>query len=261
MKINEYIDSLNKKNQKVLSIFLTGGYPQKDIFVSLVTDILDAGADMIEIGFPFSDPLADGPIIQNSSQNAIKNGVNLYSVLQYTSQIKGRTDKPVILMGYANPVLNYGIKNFFTDAINAGADGLIIPDIPIEEYSDFYGNCEELLDIILLATPGSSVSRVNEIDRLSRGFVYSVSVNGTTGEKTSFDTSTLLALQKNRAQIKRNKMLVGFGIANPESIIAVSPFCDGVIVGSAVIKKINNCNNNYGEVFSFVNGLKSACMF
>ncbi|GJQ33113.1 MAG: tryptophan synthase alpha chain [Ignavibacteriaceae bacterium] len=236
--IKEYIESVNRRGDKVLSVFLTAGFPVKEDFVSLALKVLDAGADMLEIGIPFSDPLADGPVIQQSSQSAINNGVTTADVLRFAAGIRAKTDKPLILMGYGNPVLNYGREKFFNDAATAGVNGLIIPDVPLEEYNDFFTGKPDDLEAIMLTTPQSGDARIREIDSVSKGFVYCVSVSGTTGARSGFSESELSSLEHTRQKIVGNKMLVGFGISGPETAKQVLPYCDGIIVGSAVIKRL-----------------------
>ncbi len=236
--IREYIDSVNGRGEKVLSVFLTAGFPVKEDFVELALRILDAGADMLEIGIPFSDPLADGPVIQLSSQTAINKGVTTADVLRFASEIRAKTDKPLILMGYGNPVINYGREKFFNDALAAGVNGLIIPDVPLEEYDDFFAGKPDELEAVMLTTPQSGDARIREIDSVSKGFVYCVSVSGTTGARSGFSESELSSLKHTRQKIMNNKMLVGFGISGPETAKQVLPYCDGIIVGSAVIKRL-----------------------
>lgn len=258
--ISEYIESINAKNEKVLSVFLTSGFPEKESFVDLACGVFDSGADMIEIGFPFSDPLADGPVIQHSSQLAIESGINITKTFEFVELIKKKHNKPVIMMGYANPVMKYGIKEFANDAVNCGVDGVIIPDIPVEEYDEFYGSNFNKLDVIMLITPTTSNDRIIEIDNLSSGFVYCVSVSGTTGVR-DFEKSTNTRFISNaHSLIKKNKMLVGFGISTADDVKRFSPFCDGVIVGSAVIKSLINSNNNYNDTYKLISSLKTGCV-
>lgn len=252
--IREYIDSVNARGEKVLSVFLTAGFPIKEEFVELALSILDAGADMLEIGIPFSDPLADGPVIQLSSQSAINNGVTTADVIRYAAAIRAKTDKPLILMGYGNPVLNYGREKFFMDAASAGVNGLIIPDVPLEEYDDFFAGKPDELEAIMLTTPQSGEVRIREIDSLSRGFVYCVSVAGTTGARSGFSDGELSSLEHTREKITNNKMLVGFGISGPATAKQVLPFCDGIIVGSAVIKRL--LDGDVAGAVGLVAGLK-----
>lgn len=262
MQLDQYIDNVNKKNEKALSVFLTAGFPDKKNFTDIALSVLEAGADLLELGIPFSDPLADGPVIQHSSQIALENKINIKSVLDYTSEIKSRCQKPVVLMGYANPVLNYGRENFFTDALNAGVDGVIIPDVPIDEYDAFYEESNQEIDTIMLTTPYSTEERIKKADELSSGFIYCVSVYGTTGERTNFSSETLEALRKTRKIVKKNKMLIGFGISSAESIRSISPYSDGVIVGSAIIKKLFEFSRGGGlsAVTDYIRSLKDACI-
>ncbi len=254
--ISDYIKKKNDAGEKVLSIFLTSGFPDKKNFVKLSLDILHAGADLLEIGFPFSDPLADGPIIQASSQEALKNGINLFTTFQYVKEIRKNTDRPLILMGYANPVLSYGLKRFADDINDSCANGVIIPDVPIDEFDNFFNNSFDGIDKILLITPTTNEERVKEIDKKSSGFVYCVSVSGTTGLHNT--NKSLEFIKKNQKLVTKNKMLVGFGISNEEDVKSYSPYCDGVIVGSAVIKSLMNDDKNYNQTIEIVRRLKDS---
>jgi tryptophan synthase alpha chain len=256
-RIRKKIEEVNNKNEKVLSVFLTAGYPERENFVDLALGVLDAGANMLEIGIPFSDPLADGRVIQQSSNVAIANGVNLDIVLKFTRQIRAGSDKPLILMGYANPVFRYGVKRFLDQAVESGVDGLIIPDVPLDEYDSFYPSDRLSPEKILLTTPQSGEERIKLIDSKSSGFVYCVSVSGTTGVRSSFTNEQIKSLGNTRNLFKNNKMFIGFGISTVESIKQVSPFCDGVIVGSAVIKKIDE--SGVSGAIELVKTLKEGC--
>lgn len=257
-KISDHIEQINKSGRKALSIFLTAGFPAKENFVELAEMILESGADMLEIGIPFSDPLADGTVIQASSQTALENGVTLKDTFHYCEKISAKTDKPLILMGYANPILKYGVKNFCKVTQSSGVSGLIVPDVPLEEYESFYADEFKNFEKILLTTPTSSDERIKEIDKLSEGFVYCVSVTGTTGIKNNFDENVLKNLERTYSIVKKNKMLIGFGISNAENVKTFLPYCDGVIVGSAVIKKISE-GKTIPEVGEFVRSLSAAC--
>lgn len=254
--ISDYIKRKNEANEKVLSVFLTSGFPDRESFVKIALDVLDAGADMLEIGFPFSDPLADGPIIQASSQKALLNGINLHKTFKYVKEIRKKSDKPLILMGYANPVLSFGVAKFVEEIKNSGANGVIIPDVPIDEYDNFFNKSFEEIDKILLITPTTNEKRVKEIDKRSSGFVYCVSVSGTTGLHNK--NKSLEFIKKNQKLVIKNKMLVGFGISNEEDAKRYSPFCNGVIVGSAVIKSLMNENGNHNQTIELVQKLKNA---
>jgi tryptophan synthase alpha chain len=254
--ISEYINRKNKSNEKVLSVFLTSGFPHKENFPELALKILEAGADMLEVGFPFSDPLADGPIIQNSSYRALMEGVNLSTTFEYVNEIRKSTNKPIILMGYANPVLSYGINCFAEQAKASGVNGIIIPDVPIEEYENFFGNFFNGLDVILLITPTTTDERIKLIDEKSSGFVYCVSVSGTTGLHHQNKTAGIEFIKRAHNSISKNKTLVGFGISNGDDAKAFTPYCDGVIVGSAVIKSLTNDNKRYSSTITLVRSLK-----
>lgn len=256
--ISEYIQSINNSERKVLSVFLTAGFPSKEKFLNYAETILNNGADMLEVGIPFSDPLADGSVIQASSQIALEQGINLDDVFELCGKLKTRTDKPIILMGYANPILKYGTNKFCANAINSGVSGLIIPDVPLEEYDSFYTTEFSALQKIMLTTPTSSNERIKKIDELSEGFVYCVSVTGTTGTRNNFDETTFKNLERTYSLIKKNKMLIGFGISNAESVKSFIPYCDGVIVGSAVIKLILE-KKEMSELNSLISSLSEAC--
>lgn len=254
--LSEYILNKNNSGEKILSVFLTAGFPDKKNFVKLAIDVLNAGADMLEIGFPFSDPLADGPTIQHSSQAAIKNGVNLEMTLSYSKEIRERTDKPVILMGYANPVLSYGKKKFTETCVNCSVSGVIIPDVPLDEYRDFFDSSFDKLDTILLASPTTSEKRIKDIDELSRGFLYYVSMTGTTGKQINHSKDNLESVKKAYSIVRKSKMLVGFGISKADDVKTLVPFCNGVIVGSAVIKSL--MNDDYKTTIKKISALKEA---
>ncbi len=256
--ISEYIERLNSRKRKALTIFLTAGFPSKDDFVDLAVDIIDAGADILEIGVPFGDSLADGPVVQSSYIDSLARGVELGEVFGYVKKIKERKDNPVIIMSAANPIMKYGKSEFASRCIDAGTDGLIIPDIPVEEHAEFFTNDFGTLDKIILTTPTSAEDRIKRIDDQSTGFVYCVSVVGTTGVRSNFDSGAIENLKRTYSLVTKNKMLIGFGISSGKSIEAFKPYCDGVIVGSAVLKAL--ANDNYTEsACNFVRELSEAC--
>jgi tryptophan synthase alpha chain len=256
--ITEYIKTKINLNEKILSVFLTSGFPCKEDFAELALKVLEAGADMLEIGFPFSDPLADGPIIQSSSYKALQDGINLAITFDYVSEIRKKTEKPVILMGYANPVLSFGVRKFAEQAEASGVNGIIIPDVPIEEYENFFGNFFNGLDIILLITPTTSDERIKLIDEKSSGFVYCVSVSGTTGLHHQNKFAGIEFIKRAHNTVSKNKTLVGFGISNGDDAKAFTPYCDGIIVGSAIIKSLSQDDKNYSSTIKLVKSLKQA---
>lgn len=257
-RIREKITSLNEKNEKALTIFLTAGFPNIENFVELALSIEKAGADILEIGLPFGDSLADGPVIQSSYTVALKNNVNLLATFNLISEIRKKSDIPIVIMSSSNPVLAFGKKKFVQYCINAKVDGIIIPDIPLEEYEDFYKNEFKEIDKILLTTPTSSQKRISTIDNKSSGFVYCVSVVGTTGVREKFDNYVFENLTRTYSIVKNNKMQIGFGISTAEDVKKFSPFCDGVIVGSAIVRTLSNDDKNFTKTIELVKELKRA---
>lgn len=256
--INKKIESVNAKGEKALTVFLTAGFPNPQKFVDLVLAMEKAGADLIEIGLPFGDSLADGPVIQSSYVEALKHKINLNQTLEYISEVKTMSDIPIILMSSSNPILNFGNDNFCKKAGKANVDGLIIPDVPLEEYDDFFTSDFDQFDKILLTTPTSSEERIKNIDEKSSGFLYCVSVVGTTGVRNKFDEYVLQNLDRTYKIASKNKMQIGFGISSGEDVKIFSPYCDGVIVGSAVIKSLSNDDENFSKTIELVKELKKA---
>ncbi len=240
-RIEITLDSLRQRNRKALSIFITAGYPAIDATPVIVKALEKSGADIIELGIPFSDPLADGPTIQLSSDVAIKNGVTLRTVFETAHRIRNESDIPIILMGYVNPVMAYGVERFMEAASKNGVDGLIVPDIPVEESEEYRTLALKFnLAPIFLAAPTSSDERLQQIDAASEGFVYCVSTTGVTGRDNLLPENVKEYLQRCRNQINNNPLLVGFGISSGEDARTLAPYCDGVIVGSALIKRIQS---------------------
>lgn len=260
-KIKNKIESENSKGEKSLTVFLTAGFPNTEKFVYNTLKLIDAGIDILEIGLPFGDSLADGPTIQQSYIQAIEQKVNLNKTLEFISLLKQETNIPIVLMSSSNPILKYGRKKFKEDSIEAGIEGVIVPDVPLEEYDDFFNNYFDDIDTILLTTPTSSEERIKKIDNKSSGFLYCVSVVGTTGIRNKFDSYVLKNLERTYKTINNNKMQIGFGISNEEDVKKFSPYCDGVIVGSAVIKSIANDSTNLTNTINLIKRLKIACKF
>lgn len=256
--ISEYVQKLNQNKKKALTIFLTAGYPSGDKFVETAVKIIDAGADILEIGVPFGDSLADGPVVQSSYIDSLNRGVGLEDVFRYIKEIKSQRDNPVIIMSAANPLTKYGKARFADESIKAGADGLIIPDIPIEEHDEFFTDDFKSLDKIILTTPTSPADRITKIDDESSGFVYCVSVVGTTGVRGNFDEHVLENLKRTYSLVSKNKMLIGFGISSGKNVEAFKPYCDGVIVGSAVLKKLAE-DDYINSACKLVEELSEAC--
>lgn len=236
-RLTDKLSSLRESGEKALALFLTAGFPRINSTPALVLKLEKAGADIVELGMPFSDPLADGPVIQAASEGALKNGVTLKSILADVRQIRSKSDLPIVLMGYLNPILAYGAERFFADAERAGVDGVIFPELPLEE-SDRFNTAlrTHRLANILLVTPTSSPERIEAIDAASEGFLYCVSATGVTGMKGHRAGAGYVNHVKSHA--RRNPVLVGFGISSTADARAMAEHADGIIVGSALLKRL-----------------------
>ncbi|MEX2573052.1 MAG: tryptophan synthase subunit alpha [Balneolaceae bacterium] len=248
--------------EKIMSLFLTAGYPDVEITADLVLGFEANGADIIELGMPFSDPLADGPTIQYSSNTAIENGITMEKIFEIVRKIRSKSEIPVILMGYINPVLKYGVTRFCSRAAAAGVDGLIIPDIPIEESQIISRDAAQYgLSLIYLVAPNTSDARMKRIDDVSGGFVYCVSVTGVTGARDGNEIARSVKRFIDRVNrcIKKNPKLIGFGIRSHEDAVRISRQSDGFVVGSALIDVIRECYPDKGwekKIYHFVKQLK-----
>ncbi len=215
--------------------FLTAGFPNRRVFIDSVRAAVDVGASAVEIGMPFSDPLADGPAIQHSSQTALDNGVTMADVFDLTAALRAKIGVPIFLMGYLNPLLKMGMQKFAHAAAASGADGTIIPDCPIDEARDWTVASKEAgLDNIFLVAPTSPDERVRRIDRMSSSFSYCVSVAGVTGARRDVSPSTIAYLRRVR-RLAKKPYVVGFGISSPVHVRALSGLADGYVVGSALV--------------------------
>jgi tryptophan synthase alpha chain len=234
------------KNQKKVNIaYLTPEYPFAGITVDLALMLSQNNVQIIEIGVPFSDPLADGPTIQNSSFQALQRNVTLKSILKDIKTIRSETAAGIVLMTYVNPVLSYGIDAFLSDAEHAGVDGLIIPDLPVEEI-DFIENKikEHKIDLILLAAPTSPPERLKKIASHSSGFIYCVSVTGVTGiRKSDYIESDTISFLESVKSVSDLPLALGFGLSEKSQLEKMSPYTDGFIIGSALIKSLEQAGN------------------
>lgn len=249
-------------SSKIMSLFLTAGYPDPKATVELILGFEKNGVDMVELGMPFSDPLADGPTIQYSSNVAIEQGITMKKILHIVEQVREESQIPIILMGYINPILRYGIDDFCRDAADIGVDGLIIPDIPIEESGILKDKAQENgLPIIYLVAPNTSDERMQEIDQQSQGFVYCVSVTGVTGAREGDEVANSVKrfIDRVKNNVTHNPKMVGFGIKSYKDAQRIAAEMDGFIVGSALIDTIREHYPEEGwkdEVFAFVRSLK-----
>ena len=224
------------KKEKALVTFITAGDPELEITEALITELEKSGADLIELGVPFSDPMADGPTIQLSSERALAAGTTLPKILSMVKSVRRRTEIPIILMGYYNPFFLYGVERFVADAAAAGVDGVLLVDLPPEEAGEFKAAAgRQGIDVIFLLTPTSDDSRIEKVARLGSGFIYYVSVTGVTGARTSVADTVFPDVQKIRETVTL-PLVVGFGISDPAQAGRVSAVADGVVVGSALVK-------------------------
>jgi tryptophan synthase alpha chain len=231
----------------ILSVYCTAGFPQLEDTLTVMMALQENGADMIELGMPYSDPLADGPVIQRSSTIALQNGMTIKKLFE---QLKGFRDKPplgglgVLLMGYMNPVLQYGFEKFCADAAAVGIDGLILPDLPEYEFQTEYGDIikKHGLDFVFLVTPETSEERIKKLDGLSTGFLYAVSSSSTTGRDKNM-TDVKMYLQKLKNLKLKNPILVGFGIKDKQTFKSACENANGAIIGTAFIKALEGSNN------------------
>lgn len=218
--------------------YITPEFPVKGITVPLIQALAQSGVSIIEVGIPFSDPLADGPTIQHTSEIALKNGVTIPMILHQVKEVRKTNNIPIILMGYINPILAYGMERFCLDASTAGVDGVIIPDLPPEESDEFRKLCQQYkLSVVFLVAPTSSDERIRYLDELTSDFTYCVSVTGVTGAATSFDSD----FDKFLSRVKKNTkkpFVVGFGIKSKEQIDHIITMANGVVVGSALLHSL-----------------------
>ena len=242
-KINKKFLELKKSKKLALMPFIMAGDPNIEKTSEILLKLQEKGADLIELGIPYSDPLADGPIIQFSASKALKSGTTAIKVIQLLESLKKKLHIPVILFTYFNPILNFGLENFCEFASKAGVAGLIIPDLPLEEASKFSKIISSyFIDLILLVAPTTPIERMKVISNKTKGFTYLVSVTGVTGERNKMENRVENLITKLK-KISINPVAVGFGISSPEHIIKVRGWgADGVIIGSAVVKRISNSN-------------------
>ncbi|MFZ5939740.1 MAG: tryptophan synthase subunit alpha [Bacteroidota bacterium] len=235
------IDRLfSNRKEPVLSVYLTAGYPGPDDTVPLIQALADSGVDMIEVGMPFSDPLADGKVIQGSSQVALRNGMSVRRLFEQLAGIREHVSIPLVLMGYLNPVLQFGIKDFLSACRETGIDGLILPDLPLREYEAHYRDLftEYGIHLILLITPQTEPERVKKIASLTGGFLYMVAASSTTGRTGEFSDEQLEYFKRIRDMKPGVPCLIGFGISDKKGFKVASEYADGAIIGSALIRAL-----------------------
>jgi tryptophan synthase alpha chain len=236
--MNRIQQLFGRKEKDILSVYFTAGYPALDITREIVGELQRQGIDMVEIGIPFSDPMADGVVIQNAATKALQNGMSLSKLFGQLQNIRSEVDIPLILMGYLNPIMQYGFENFCRSCHDVGVDGVIIPDLPFKDYLEEYKPVADRyeLNIIMLITPETSEERIRFIDRNTEGFIYMVSSAATTGAQQSFDEAKQEYFRRIAAMNLRNPRLIGFGISNRETFDSACRNASGAIIGSQFVK-------------------------
>jgi tryptophan synthase alpha chain len=253
------IDKLfREKKGTILSVYFTAGYPRLDSTAGIIGALAEAGADMIEIGMPFSDPVADGPVIQHSSEKALRNGMNLKLLFDQLSEIRHEVKIPLLLMGYLNPVMQFGVENFCRECTRTGIDGVILPDLPPIVYKEEYFSIFNMYNLynIMLISPQSSVERITAIDKISRGFVYMVSSSSVTGSKGNFSDDQISYFKRVGEMKLRNPVLIGFGISNHETFINAGKFARGGIIGSAFVNILEQDGNDFENINQFIKEIR-----
>lgn len=251
----------SEKKEDVLNIFFTAGYPQLEDTPTIIKALEKAGADIIEIGMPYSDPMADGPVIQESNGIALDNGMTIKKLFEQLESIRDEVSLPILLMGYLNPVIQYGIEAFVKKASELGVDGLILPDLPMQEYEDEYKELFEQHNIsnVFLITPQTSLERMKKIDSLTDGFIYVVSTNSTTGNssKEGVEDHTAQYFSKVREAKLNNPTLIGFNIKDNASFKNACQYLNGAIIGSAFVRLIADAKSDLEErIIQFVSEIK-----
>jgi tryptophan synthase alpha chain len=242
--MNRIEELFSKKQNKILSVYCMAGFPQLEETLPVMKALQENRVEMIELGMPYSDPLADGPVIQHSSTIALRNGMTIKKLFEQIKNFRKNISIPVLLMGYMNPILQYGFEKFCSDASAVGIDGLILPDLPEYEFETEYGDIikKHGLDFVFLVTPETSEERVKKLDALSNGFLYAVSSSSTTGrDKNMSDVKMYLEKLKNLKL--KNPVVVGFGIKDKQTFEAVCEHANGAIIGTAFIKILENSSD------------------
>jgi len=253
------IDQLFKdKKENILSIYFTAGFPQLEDTLPVMEAIEAAGADIIEVGMPYSDPVADGPTIQESNKVALDNGMNMKKLFSQLEGMRKKISIPVVLMGYLNPIMQYGIEAFCKKCNELGVDGLIVPDLPIQQYQEDYKALFDQYDLrnTFLISPQTSEERIREIDKQSDGFIYMVSSHSITGAKSGISDQQVAYFDRVKAMNLQNPRLIGFGISDHGTFAKASSYSHGAIIGSAFIKVLRDAKDLHQDIKTYIQAVK-----
>ena len=255
-RINKKLQEKTQKGEKVLSLYFTAGYPQPEDTVRILQQLQESGVDMVEIGLPFSDPLADGPTIQKSSEEALKNGMTTKKLFSQLENIRESIQIPLLIMGYFNPILQFGVEKFCSRCKDIGIDGLIVPDLPVEEYNEHYKEIFQKYELtpVFLITPQTSEERIRAIDEASEAFIYMVSSASVTGSTGGFGEAQKSYFERVSKMQLKAPLVVGFGINNKDTFEQATEKTSGAIIGSAFIKHLTE--NGAKNIREFVKKIR-----
>jgi len=253
-RLNQLFQS---KSNNLLSIYFTAGYPELNTTIDIAEALEKAGADFLEIGFPYSDPVADGPTVQHSSEVALENGMTLNVLFEQLKDLRKRVSIPILLMGYVNPIVQYGVERFCKKAAEVGVDGIIVPDLPMYEYEAMYAEyfIANNLSNIFLVTPQTSAERIRKIDELSNSFIYLLSSSSITGGNLNISVNIEDYYKRVKAMELKNPTIIGFGISNHNAFKKACEYANGAIVGSAFVKQLNE-QNYLEKIPAFINAIR-----
>lgn len=257
--MNRLNQLFSTEKENLLSIYYTAGFPELNSTVAIAETLEKAGVDFLEIGFPYSDPLADGPTIQHSSQSALDNGMNLKVLFEQLKSLRQQVTIPVLLMGYFNPMVQFGVEKFCKKAVEVGVDGVIVPDLPLYEYESLYKQyfLENNLSNIFLVTPNTSEDRIRKIDALSQSFIYLLSSSSITGKNLEVSDTVELYFNRIKQMQLKNPTVIGFGISSHAAFAKACAYANGAIVGSAFVKMLGSEKNYLEKIPAFISQIKT----
>lgn len=249
----------NTKQDRVLSIYFTAGFPKLEDTIPVMEAIQAGGADIIEIGIPYSDPIADGPTIQDSNMIALENGMSMKKLFDQLKGFRAKIHLPVVLMGYLNPIMQFGMEEFCKKCKEVGVDGLIVPDLPMQQYLDEYKSLFDSYGLVntFLISPQTSEKRIREIDENTDGFIYMVSSHSITGAKADISEEQIAYFERVKAMNLKNPRLIGFGISDAQTFTTASQYSNGAIIGSAFIKTVKNSQNLSQDIQDYLKSVKA----